>query len=147
MPSDDHPVLFRRAGAGIDRPAMRRFASVLSSEVAAGSSFSCLITDDRELRRLNRQFLGHDYPTDVLSFPSGGAGELGDIAISSERAAEQARQFGHGIDDEMRILMLHGVLHLLGFDHEADRGEMARTEKQWRKKLGLHAALTERATR
>jgi probable rRNA maturation factor len=83
----------------------------------------------------------------VLSFPSGTNGELGEIAISSERAAEQAREFGHGIDDEMRILMLHGVLHLLGLDHEADKGEMARTEKRWRKKLGLRAVLTERAKR
>jgi probable rRNA maturation factor len=148
MPSDDHPVLFRRAGGLIDRPALRQFATLLRNEVTAGRRFSCLITDDRELQRLNREFLGHDYPTDVLSFPSGSAvEELGDIAISSGRAAAQAREFRHGIDDEVRILMLHGVLHLLGLDHEADAGEMARTEKQWRRKFGLHAALTERVAR
>ena len=160
MSSDDHPVLFRRAGGGIDRRGIRDFAAVLQEGLTEGKRFTCLITDDAELRRLNSRFLGHDYPTDVLSFPTAehrleslcylsGTGipacaSLGEIAISTERAAEQARQFGHSIDDEMRILMLHGVLHLLGMDHEADEGGMARTEKRWRKKLGLRQGLIER---
>jgi probable rRNA maturation factor len=146
MSSDDHPVLFRRA-AGVNRRGIRHFAAVLRQDVAQGKPFSCLITDDRELRRLNRQFLGHDYPTDVLSFPSGGRDDLGEIAISSTRAAEQARGLGHTVDDEVRILMLHGVLHLLGMDHETDRGAMARVEKRWRRKLGLGAGLIERTLR
>ena len=70
-------------------------------EVADGRRFNCLLTDDRELRRLNRKFLGQDYPTDVLSFPSGAeTGFAGEIAISVGRAVEQAEEFGHDLDDE-----------------------------------------------
>jgi probable rRNA maturation factor len=90
------------------------------------------------LRRLNRQFRGLDYPTDVLSFPAAApAARLGDLAISLGRARAQAREFGHDIEHEVEILMLHGLLHLLGFDHETDRGQMARAEKRWRTRLGL----------
>jgi probable rRNA maturation factor len=104
---------------------------------------TCLITDDRELRRLNRKFRGKNYATDVLSFPSLEAG-AGEIAISLDRAAEQAAEHGHSLTDEIRILMLHGVLHLTGMDHETDTGEMARAEKRWRKRLGLPSGLIER---
>lgn len=98
-------------------------------EVAGGRRFTCLLTDDRELSRLNRQFLGKDYPTDVLAFPEPGPdGFLGEMAISVDRAAEQARRFGHSVEDEIGILMLHGLLHLIGMDHESDRGRMARAE-------------------
>jgi probable rRNA maturation factor len=145
MSSPDHPVLFRRAAGGIDRRAIREFAAILRETVAADKSFSFLITDDRELKRLNRQFLGQDYPTDVLSFPSGNGDQLGDIAISTHRALEQAAELGHTPEDEIRILMLHGVLHLLGMDHETDNGTMERAEKKWRAKLGLPAGLIERA--
>jgi probable rRNA maturation factor len=67
------------------------------------------------------------------------------MAISADRALEQATAFGHGVGDEIRILMLHGVLHLLGYDHETDNGEMARVEARWRKTLGLPLSLIERA--
>jgi len=144
MSPDDHPVLFRRAGDFIDRRGVREFAARLRTDLTDGKPFTCLITDDAMLRRLNRGFLGRDYPTDVLSFPSGRTADLGEIAISSGRAADQARQFGHSVDDEIRVLMLHGVLHLLGMDHDSDNGAMARTEKRWRKKLGLQPGLTER---
>ena len=69
---------------------------------------------------------------------------LGDIAISLERAHVQAREFGHTVDDEICILMLHGVLHLMGMDHERDAGAMARAEAEWRWKLRLPSALIER---
>jgi probable rRNA maturation factor len=69
---------------------------------------------------------------------------LGDLAISLARARAQARQFGHPIEQEVEILMLHGLLHLLGFDHETDRGQMARAEKRWRTRLGLATGLIER---
>ena len=92
-----------------------------------------------------RQFRKKDYATDVLSFPSGEADPIGDIAISMNRARAQAKEFGHTADEELRILLLHGVLHLLGYDHETDDGEMAKTEARWRKKLGLPLSLTERA--
>ncbi len=111
-----------------------------------GRVVGCLITDDRELRRLNRQFRGKNYATDVLSFPSADtANGLGEIAISVDRAAAQAAEHGHSITDELRILMLHGALHLAGFDHEKDSGEMARAENRWRKRLGLPSGLIERA--
>jgi probable rRNA maturation factor len=145
MPDAGPIVSFRRAGTSISRAAVRDFAERLMIEVADGRRFDCLLTDDRELRRLNREFLGHDYPTDVLSFPSGAdTGFAGEIAISTGRAAEQAAEFGHDLDAEVQILMLHGVLHLLGMDHENDRGAMARTEKRWRKHFQLPVSLIER---
>jgi probable rRNA maturation factor len=124
---------------------MRAFADQLRDQVADGRPFTCLITDDRELERLNRMFLGKEYPTDVLSFPSSGPGILGEIAISVQRAREQAEDHGHDTADEIRILMLHGVLHLLGMDHERDRGSMARAEKRWREAFGLPVGLIERS--
>jgi probable rRNA maturation factor len=145
MAEDEHPVLFRRAGRTLHRDVIRGFAVTLRDTVARGVPFSCLITDDLELQRLNRQFLGNDYPADVLSFPSGSDTELGDIAISVNRAAEQAARLGHTPDEEVGILMLHGVLHLLGMDHEKDKGAMARAEKRWRSQLGLPVGLLERS--
>lgn len=142
--SDDKLVLFRRAGQ-VDRRGLEQFARRLRDEVAGARGFRCLITDDRELRRLNRRFLGRDYATDVLSFPEPEDGFLGEIAISAERAAEQARGRRHGPAEEVRILMLHGVLHLMGMDHEADRGSMGRSEKAWRRRLGLPEGLIERS--
>jgi probable rRNA maturation factor len=145
-PPEESPVLFRRAPAGLRRGEIREFARRLRAEVAGGRGFGCLVSDDRELRRLNLQFLGQDRPTDVLSFPENGAdGFLGEIAISGERAREQAAGQGHGVEEEIRILMLHGVLHLMGMDHHQDRGRMARAEAAWRRKLGLAAGLIERA--
>jgi probable rRNA maturation factor len=120
------------------------FARRLQKEVARGRAFDCLITGDAELRKLNREWRGKDYPTDVLSFPSAMGEGLGDLAISAARARVQAREFGHSTEDEVRLLMLHGVLHLLGMDHETDRGQMARAEKRWRKALGLGNGLIER---
>lgn len=150
MPDDDSPLLFLRARSGFDRPSLRRFASLLRHQVTGGRPFTALITDDRELRRLNRQFLGRNYPTDVLSFPAAGDNPpeeetLGELAISTDRAREQAVDFGHSVDEELRILMLHGVLHLLGMDHERDHGRMARAENRLRKLLGLPRGLIERA--
>jgi probable rRNA maturation factor len=120
--------------------------------LAKGRTFHCLITGDAELRRLNREFRGKDYVTDVLSFPSdtgllargGSHPYLGDLAISLPRAKAQAREYGHRPEQEVQILMLHGVLHLLGMDHEADGGRMARAEKRWRTRLGLPSGLIER---
>ncbi|RPI19259.1 MAG: rRNA maturation RNase YbeY [Acidobacteriales bacterium] len=145
MPTPDDPLIFRRASREPSRPELRAFARELTSVVAGGRPFCCLLTDDRELRRLNREFLGKDYPTDVLSFPEPGPdGFLGEMAISVERARVQARSFRHRLDDEVRILMLHGLLHLLGMDHQKDRGRMARAETRWRKLLGLPAGIIER---
>lgn len=147
MSDPPESLIFRPGVRGLRRRALRELASSLRAKVAPGREFTCLITGDRELRRLNREFLGRDYPTDVLSFPSGDPdGFLGEIAISAARAAEQAREFGHTVEEEIGILMLHGLLHLLGMDHERDRGRMARAERRFRQQLNLPAGLTERQT-
>ena len=137
-------VTFRRVPASLRRVAIERFARTLQNEVVRSRPFDTLITGDAELRRLNRDFRGKDYATDVLSFPAGTGAFLGDIAISLGRARAQAREFGHTIEREVQILMLHGVLHLMGHDHESDSGAMARAEKRWRAKLGLPNGLIER---
>jgi probable rRNA maturation factor len=150
MPRSEPMVLMRHAPSGLRRAPLEAFAHRLRERVTAGRWFQCLITDDGELQRLNRQFLGKNYPTDVLSFPAaegeGTPAGLGEIAISYQRARGQARAFGHSVSDEIRILMLHGVLHLMGMDHERDRGIMAHAEATWRNKLGLPASLIERAS-
>ena len=129
----------------VERRGVVTFARDLSLYVAGGRSFICLITNDRELRRLNFDFLGNDFPTDVLSFPAiQQSEELGEMAISMQRAERQAAEFGHRRMQEVRILMLHGVLHLTGLDHEQDKGEMARAECQWRDEFGLPQTLIAR---
>ncbi len=146
MPDPEISIIFR-APTRLRRRELKQFAALLSEKVARGRGFTCVITDDGELQRLNRDFRKRDYPTDVLSFPSGEpSGPLGDIAISADRAAGQARELGHSLDEEIRILMLHGVLHLLGMDHERDAGRMARTERRYQRELRLPAGLIERAT-
>ena len=146
MSEPDSILLYLRTPRSLARKELAQFAVELREQVAGGREFDCLLTDDKELRRLNREFLSHDYPTDVLSFPSGSKGpELGEMAISVDRAREQAEQLGHSLETEIRILMLHGLLHLLGMDHESDRGKMRRSETNWRKKLGLPAGLIERS--
>src|SRR5690348_661807 len=129
MPVERSSVLFHTPTRGISRRDLREFAEKLQSVVTGGRAFGVLLADDAELRRMNREFRKQDYPTDVLSFPSdntGAAHYLGDIAISLDRANAQASEHRHPPDDELRILMLHGVLHLLGMDHEKDHGQMAR---------------------
>jgi probable rRNA maturation factor len=145
MSPEGSTLLFEKTPRGLDRKSLRQFLQSLATAVAGGRPITCLITNDAALRKLNASFLGHDYATDVLSFPSfEGAHELGEIAISYQRAAEQAASFGHAVETEIQILMLHGALHLLGHDHEKDRGAMRRLEKKWRVELGLPASLSER---
>lgn len=141
----DPLITFRRKPAALDVKNLESFAGLLRGRVTRGREFHCRITGDADLRRWNAQFRGKDAATDVLSFPSGGPASLGDVAISAQRARAQAREWGHCIEDEIRILMLHGVLHLLGMDHESDAGQMRRAEMRWRRKLGLPAGLIERA--
>jgi probable rRNA maturation factor len=139
MSSDAPHLLFRHPSRRVRRMPLRGFLTELETRVAHGRSITCLITTDTELRKLNRQFRGKNYSTDVLSFPPD------EMAISLDRAAAQAKELGHSLDEELRILMLHGVLHLRGMDHETDSGEMRHAEIRWRKKLGLPAGLIERA--
>lgn len=139
MPSDDPHLLFRHRSRRVRRTPLRRFLNEIAGRVRSGGTVTCLITTDAELRRLNRQFRGKNYATDVLSFPPD------EMAISLDRAAAQAKELGHSLDEELRILMLHGLLHLRGMDHEKDSGEMRRAETRWRKRLGLPSGLIERA--
>jgi probable rRNA maturation factor len=146
MPLGTSSVLFRVPARGLSRRKLRYFARQLQEYVVRGLPFCCLVTNDEDLHALNQQFRKKDYPTDVLSFPSFGPyGSVGDIAISWDRAKEQAAEYGHTTEQEIRILMLHGVLHLAGMDHEKDRGEMSNAEMQWRKRLKLPNGLIERA--
>jgi probable rRNA maturation factor len=117
-----------------------------------------LITSSAEMRGLNRRFCAKDAATDVLSFPLGAETRSrslstssapmrhgGDIAISYNMAVANARRLGHSPADELKLLMLHGLLHLAGYDHENDGGEMAQKEAHLRRTLGLPEALIERA--
>ena len=112
---------------------------------------SVLLTTDKTIRRLNRDFRGMDKPTDVLSFPARpipGPDELaGDLAISIPTAKRQSIACGHSLSAEVKVLILHGLLHLAGYDHETDAGEMARRERSLRAKLRLPEGLIERVER
>lgn len=105
------------------------------------------LVSDHRMRSLNRMFRGKDYPTDVLSFGAGnrepgtGKRELGDIVIATGVATRQAKEHGHSVGTELRVLALHGLLHLLGYDHEVDAGRMARAEARLQKKGGLPKGL------
>lgn len=159
MTPEGSALLFRHPSRKVRRVELRAFFVDLMKRVGGGRRANCLVTTDAELRRLNREFRGKDAATDVLSFPAAQpmrAGEaangsqgkgawFGEIAISYDRAAAQAAELGHEVEDELRVLMLHGVLHLTGLDHERDSGEMARRERSWRRRLGLPAGLIERA--
>ena len=103
------------------------------------------IVPDGRVRALNRQFRGKDQPTDVLSFPAGEPGHLGDIVIARGVAARQAGRAGHAFGVELRVLALHGLLHLLGYDHETDNGQMRRIERRLRRLGGLREGLIERS--
>src|SRR5436305_15113528 len=124
MATSARSVLVRRLRGELklllpEKRVLRDFANVLSREILDGRNFTCLVTNDKELQRLNKIFLGHDYPTDVLSFPSmEGVADAGELAISIERAAAQADECGHEGVDEPRILMLHGAWRLAGMAHE-----------------------------
>jgi probable rRNA maturation factor len=127
-------------------PSTRGLAPWLANiaPASARGDVTVAIVSDRRMRALNREFRGKDYATDVLSFPSNQRGFLGDVVIAAGVAKRQAREAGHTIQTELRVLTLHGLLHLLGYDHEGDDGRMARAEARLRKKAGLPQGLIER---
>jgi probable rRNA maturation factor len=140
-------VILRKPVVGLTDTALARFIVRASRASKLKGTVDVLVTSSSELRSLNRRFRSKDQPTDVLSFPPGPgfANKLaGDIAISADIARENARKLGHPLADEIKILALHGVLHLVGYDHESDDGAMARSEAALRKSLGLPAGLIER---
>lgn len=135
-----NPNRYPEAGARRLRPWLERLASALAKKELpdAGSlSLGVRFASDRELRRVNRGFRGKDKATDVLSFPGGpgedGSHHLGDILISVPTARRQAEERGHSAEREIKVLLLHGLLHCLGYDHETDQGEMERLERRLRR--------------
>ena len=132
-------------GRPVSAPGLARWLAGVAPATARGA-VSVALVSDRLVRRLNRDYRGHDTPTDVLSFPAddGLARHLGDIVIARGVARRQARAAGHSERVELRVLALHGLLHLLGFDHERDGGQMRRVEARLRRKGGLRQGLIER---
>jgi probable rRNA maturation factor len=120
------------------------FAKRAHAAVRLRNTVTILISSNEKLQALNRSFRGKDKATDVLSFPSASETHSGDIAISAQIAAENAEAYGHSTVEEVKILILHGMLHLAGHDHEKDKGQMARLESKLRKDLGLQASLIHR---
>jgi probable rRNA maturation factor len=171
MDSDDGPlgaaplriILSDIIGRPIRDPGVGAWLREVAPASARGM-MGLVLAGDGSVRRLNREFAGEDHATDVLSFPArsgkrgGRRGELlragpgvgsddgwlGDIVIATGVARRQARAAGHSMRSELRLLALHGLLHLLGFDHETDGGKMARLEKRLRRRGGLGTSLTER---
>lgn len=141
-------LLNRQRTIRADWDAVRRFLRRLSAELGIPGFTVCLLSD-QAIRRFNKQFRGVNRATDVLSFPAdeprnGRPGYLGDILISAETARANRRRSGLRLEEEIQVLALHGVLHLLGHDHEQDHGEMARLERRWSRRLGLPQSLTGR---
>lgn len=129
-----------------DEAAVRRFLDVAADDLAKGWSFTVVVERDERVRELNRSFRAVDRPTDVLSFPDGEGGYLGDIVISAGVAARQAAGQGHSVEEELKVLALHGLLHLAGYDHETDSGEMLAAEERLRSRYGLDRGLIGRAS-
>lgn len=147
-------ILNRQRAARVARRPLETFLNRVAQDLgldAAGVTV-CLVSD-AEIARMNKTYRKKKGPTDVLSFPAnkrrkplrlkagtrqGAAGEfLGDIAISPATARRYANKNGRRLSDELRVLILHGVLHLMGYDHETDRGQMERIEQKLRRRLGL----------
>lgn len=158
-------VLNRQRRVRVRPATLEEFLARVGRTVgAADDSVSVCLVSDAAMARMNRRYRGKRGTTDVLSFPANGIGKrrrgarttgifsvappssvnsspsfLGDIAISPATARRNAQRFGRRLEDELRILILHGVLHLLGYDHEADDGEMERLERRLRRKLRIDA--------
>jgi probable rRNA maturation factor len=139
-------VIYKRRLRSLSKQALAAFVTRACRIAQLRGAVTVLVTDDREMRAMNARFRDHDHATDVLSFPPmiSGNGSAGDIAISRDMAARNARALGHSAAEEVKILALHGILHLAGYDHECDRGEMAKKEFELRRRLALPTALIER---
>ena len=140
-------VILRKSVPGLTEAPLARFVARAARASNLRGGVNVLVTSAQELRALNRRFRSKDQPTDVLSFPACPNPDqafAGDIAIAAEIAIRNARLLGHTASEEIKILALHGVLHLAGYDHERDHGEMARKEESLRRALRLPAALIKR---
>src|SRR5579863_562655 len=137
------------AASALGKRDLNRFLACAAKALGLTGEFSVLLTGDERLRALNLQFRRKDKATDVLSFPAlpaaADGGQGGDLAISLETALVQAAANGHTLQMEVKILILHGLLHLAGYDHERDQGQMRRRETRLRKQFALPAGLVERS--
>jgi probable rRNA maturation factor len=159
-PQEQVLVILQKRVARLSAEALDRFVRRARLAVGLRGRVNVLVTGSRDIRGLNRRFRDLDKATDVLSFPAQSLVEqsrrnisraattksslAGEIAISADIAAQNAARLRHLVADEIRILTLHGILHLAGFDHERDNGEMARKEIQLRRRFGLPSGLIER---
>ena len=144
-------IILENRVEGLSAVTLRRFVLHARRAVRLSGNVNVLLTGDAEMRSLNLRFRKKNRPTDVLSFPAdsvparnGKRPFAGEIAISTEVACRNATDLGHPPAVEVKILLLHGILHLAGFDHERDNGHMARKEASLRRLLGLPSSLTER---
>jgi probable rRNA maturation factor len=140
-------VIFQKRVTDLTSLALDRFVARARRAARLKGMVNVLVTSSAEMKSLNRRFRGKDKATDVLSFPAEPDARkqfAGEIAISAEITTKNARAFGHSPAEEVKILVLHGVLHLRGYDHECDNGQMARREKRLRAKLRLPQGLIER---
>jgi probable rRNA maturation factor len=141
-------VILKRRMAGLSGAMLEAFVLRARRVVGLKGTVNVLVTGSSEMRVLNRRFGGKDKPTDVLSFPAlaqiEGGKFAGDVAVCADIAARNALWLGHSAVKEVKILTLHGVLHLAGYDHESDNGKMARKESKLRRELGLPTGLIER---
>ena len=129
-------LLNRQRRRRVSPARLRRVLGGAASALRVGGEMSLVLAGDRLLRRLNRTYRGKDRPTDVLSFRGGGGEEgLGDVVISVETAERNARGLGRTLGQELDVLALHGLLHVLGYDHETDDGTMDRLERRLRRRL------------
>jgi probable rRNA maturation factor len=147
------PTVARRSP--LNQRELSQFAGRAIRATGARGTISVLLTGDERIRELNRQFRKKNTATDVLSFPaiawqtepgSHRNRSAGDLAISLDTASRQAEAYGHSLATEVKVLILHGALHLAGYDHEADSGQMARLEARLRKDFGLPAGLIQRSS-
>ena len=145
-------MILQKKLAGLNEASLDRFVARARKAVGLRAPVNVLVTSSAAVLALNSQFRGQNKATDVLSFPSTSStsktrrpsASAGDVAISADIARENSIRLGHSISQEIKILALHGILHLAGFDHERDNGRMAREEAKLRRALRLPAALIER---
>jgi probable rRNA maturation factor len=134
-------IIIERALEGVSQQSLARFATRAQKLAGVEGDVTVLITGSRQVQQLNRKFRRKNKPTDVLSFPRE---DGGDIAICAQIAQSNATRFGHPAVNEIKVLILHGMLHLAGYDHETDNGLMEKKEARLRAKLKLPASLIQR---
>ncbi len=139
-------VIVRAKVSGVSQRGLERFLARARRAAGVSGEVNVLLAGSAEMRRLNRKFRGKDRATDVLSFPASANTAGGELVICAPLAAGQARLLGHSAGKEVQVLILHGLLHLAGYDHEHDRDRMARKEATLRRALGLPVGLIERAS-